>query len=61
MFAALAHNPSLIEPMRAVYAELYQRLAEDGLPPGVGEAVAAAADGLWLNWVLGLAASIRRG
>lgn len=55
-FAALAQNPSLIEPMRAVYSELHQRIAEDGLPPGVGEAVTAAIDGLWLYWVLGLVA-----
>jgi AcrR family transcriptional regulator len=54
-FAALAHNPSLIEPMRAVYADLYRRVAEDdGLPAGVGDAVVAAIDGLWLYWVLGL-------
>lgn len=54
VFAALAHKPALIEPMRAVYSDLYKRLEEDDLPPGVGEAVMAAADGLWLNWVLGL-------
>ncbi|MBC7773502.1 MAG: TetR/AcrR family transcriptional regulator [Pyrinomonadaceae bacterium] len=54
VFAALAQNPTLIEPMRAVYTELHQRIADDGLPPGVGEAVAAAIDGLWLDWVLGL-------
>jgi AcrR family transcriptional regulator len=54
-FAALAQNPALIEPMRAAYAELHRRVAEEGLPPGVGEAVAAAIDGLWLYWVLGLA------
>jgi AcrR family transcriptional regulator len=54
VFAALAHKPALIEPMRAVYSELYRRLEEDGLPPGVGEAVVAASDGLWLNSVLGL-------
>ncbi len=54
-FAALAQNPSLIEPMRAVYCDLHQRVAADQLPPGVGEAVAAAIDGLWLYWVLGLA------
>jgi hypothetical protein len=54
-FAALAQNPSLIEPMRAVYSDLHRRVAEDGLPPGVGEAVAAAIEGLWLYWVLGLA------
>jgi AcrR family transcriptional regulator len=54
-FAALAHNPSLIQPMRAVYADLYRRVAEDdGLPAGVGDAVVAAIDGLWLYWVLGL-------
>lgn len=54
-FAALAQNPALIEPMRTVYAELHHRIADDGLPPGVGETVAAAIDGLWLYWVLGLA------
>lgn len=54
-FAALAQNPSLIAPMREVYRDLQQRVANDGLPPGVGEAIAAAIDGLWLYWVLGLA------
>ena len=55
VFAALAQNPSLIQPMRAAYNELHRRIAQDGLPPGVSEAVLAALDGLWLNWVLGLA------
>jgi AcrR family transcriptional regulator len=54
-FAALAQNPRLIEPMRAVYRELRQRLTEDSLAPGVGETVLVAMDGLWLNRVLGLA------
>jgi AcrR family transcriptional regulator len=54
-FAALAQNPSLIEPMRSAYSELHERVANDGLPPGVGEAITAALDGLWLYWVLGLA------
>jgi AcrR family transcriptional regulator len=54
VFAALAQNPALIEPMRAVYADLHRRIAKDGLPPGVAEAVAAAIDGLWLDWVLGI-------
>lgn len=53
VFAALAQNPSLIQPMREVYADLHRLIAEDGLPPGVGETVAAALDGLWLDWVLG--------
>src|SRR5688500_11748445 len=42
IFAALAQNPLLIEPMREVYSELQSRVADDGLPPGMGEAVAAA-------------------
>lgn len=54
VFAALAQNPSLIEPMRAVYGDLHRRIDEDGLPVGVGDVVATAADGLWLDWVLGL-------
>jgi AcrR family transcriptional regulator len=55
VFAALAQNPSLIEPMRVVYRDLRRHITEDGLPPGVGETVAVAIDGLWLDWVLGLA------
>jgi AcrR family transcriptional regulator len=55
VFTALAQNPSLIAPMRAVHDDLHRRIADDGLPPGVGETVAATIDGLWLNWVLGLA------
>lgn len=54
VFAALAQNPALIQPMRAVYHDLHQRIADDDLPPGVGEVVVAATDGLWLDWVLGL-------
>lgn len=54
VFAALAQNPRLIEPMRVVYADLHRRIAADDLPPGVGEAVVMTMDGLWLNWVLGL-------
>jgi AcrR family transcriptional regulator len=55
VFAALVQNPRLIEPMRKVYAEMQGKLMEDGLEPGVGEAVIAAMDGLWLYRVLGLA------
>ncbi len=60
VFAALAQNPDLIQPMRAAYAELQKRLADDGLAPGVAETVAAAMDGLWLYRVLGLTRVDRR-
>lgn len=54
VFAALAQNPQLIKPMRDVYSDLHKKILQDGLAPGVSEAVVAAIDGLWLNWVLGL-------
>lgn len=54
VFAALAQNPSLIEPMRGAYADLHERLLDDGLPSGIADAVVTAIDGLWLYWVLGL-------
>lgn len=55
VFAALAENPSLIEPMREAYSDLHQLIAKDHLPSGVGELIVSAIDGLWLYWVLGLA------
>ena len=54
VFAALAQNPSLVEPMRETYAELYSYLEADGLPDGVAETIATAIDGLWFYWVLRL-------
>lgn len=54
LFAALAYDPKLIAPMRKVYRELHQHLANDDLPPGVAVTVIAAIDGMWLWWVLGL-------
>jgi AcrR family transcriptional regulator len=53
-FSALAHNPQLLAPMREAYADLHRRVAADDLPAGVGDAVVAAIDGMWLYWVLGL-------
>jgi AcrR family transcriptional regulator len=54
-FAALAQDPRLIAPIRAVYVELRRRMERDGLPEGVGEVILLTMDGLWLNRVLGLA------
>lgn len=54
VFAALAVNPSLIEPMRSAYSDLHKLIVDDGLPEGVADAVITAIDGLWLYWVLGL-------
>lgn len=54
IFAALAQNPDLVGPMRAVYEELYGYIEKDGLPASVAEAVMAAVDGLWFYWLMRL-------
>ncbi|QQE12424.1 TetR/AcrR family transcriptional regulator [Planctomycetota bacterium] len=53
IFAALAHEPKLLKPMRDAYDELFELLKKDNLPPGVSETVLAALDGIWFRWVLG--------
>lgn len=52
VLAALTQNPSLVLSMRETYADIYSRLENDGLPPGTGEAVGAAIDGIWLSWAM---------
>jgi len=54
IFAALAQNSELVQPMRDVYEELYGRIRNDGLPEHVAEIVMAAIDGLWFYWVMRL-------
>jgi len=55
LVAALVHDPRRVEPLRDVHREITERLAEDGLPPGAGEAVKMAMDGIWFGWIFGLA------
>lgn len=52
VLAALAQNPSLVQSMRETYSDIYTRLENDGLPPGTGEAIGAAIDGIWLSWAM---------
>lgn len=54
LVAALATNPSLVEPMRRVHQELFNEARDDGLPGGVGEIVLLATNGLWFEWIFGL-------
>lgn len=43
--AAFHHDPALLDPVRSIYADILQGVAQDGLPPGHGAAIMAAADG----------------
>jgi AcrR family transcriptional regulator len=49
LVAALVHDSKHVEPLREVHRSLAARVAEDGLPPGVGEAVHLAMNGLWFD------------
>jgi hypothetical protein len=40
--ATFHHDPALLDPVRAVIADMRRRVAEDGLPPGIGGVVMAA-------------------
>ena len=52
--AAFHHDPVLLDPIRAVIAKMRDAIAADGLPPGHGATIMAAADGLFMARVFGL-------
>ena len=52
--AAFHHDRALLDPVRAIFAEMRRQLAEDGLPPGVGQAILCATDGLFLAHTFGM-------
>lgn len=45
---AFNHDPALLDPIRAVFASIRERIREDGLRPGHGVAIMAACDGLFM-------------
>ena len=54
ILAAAAMDPALLEPLREQESAWGEQLRADGLDPVVGLIVRLAADGLWLNGILGL-------
>ena len=54
LLATMVQDPELLDPMRRLYGETFQRLREDGLPPGRAEVIGAALDGLWFGSMFGL-------
>jgi AcrR family transcriptional regulator len=46
--AAFHHDPVLLDPVRQVIARMRQDIAADGLPPGHGDAINAAGDGMFM-------------
>jgi AcrR family transcriptional regulator len=46
--AVFHHDPALLDPVRAVIARMRADIAADGLPPGHGDAIYAAGDGMFM-------------
>ena len=46
--AAFHHDPALLDPIRQVIARMRADIAADGLPPGHGDAITAAGDGMFM-------------
>jgi len=49
IFAAIANDLALLEPIRAAYRRWQERAVTDGVDPVVATIVRIAADGLWLG------------
>ncbi|GGG21061.1 TetR family transcriptional regulator [Caldovatus sediminis] len=52
--AVFHHDPGMLDPVRAVVAEIKRAVAADGLPEGHGHAIMAACDGLFFYRIFGL-------
>ena len=46
--AAFHHDPALLDPIRDVIGRMRADIAADGLPPGHGDAINAAGDGMFM-------------
>jgi AcrR family transcriptional regulator len=46
--AAFHHDPALLDPIRQVVARMRADIAADGLPPGHGDVINAAGDGMFM-------------
>ena len=55
LLAAVANNPSLLEPLRARYASWQTRTENDGVPAARATIIRLALDGLWFADLLDLA------
>lgn len=52
--AAFHHDRALLDPVRAVFERMRMAITMDGLPPGAGQAIMCATDGLFMSHMFGL-------
>lgn len=55
LLAAVANDPTLLEPVRESFAAWQERIENDGIDPALATLVRLAADGLWMADLFGLA------
>ena len=55
ILTASAENPELLEPMRAVFRDSYQRISAECTDPDLGLLLWSAADGILFHHILGIA------
>ncbi len=55
ILTASAENPELLEPMRAVFRDSYQRIIAECTDPDLGMILWSAADGILFHHILGIA------
>jgi AcrR family transcriptional regulator len=55
LVAAVATNPSLLEPLRAQYRKWQEQVESDGIDPALATVIRLAADGLWFAELFDLA------
>jgi hypothetical protein len=56
LLAAVVHDPSLLDPLRALYDRSYARLLDDGIEPVDALLCQLAGDAVWKNAIFGLPA-----
>ncbi|GAB1541462.1 TetR/AcrR family transcriptional regulator [Scytonema sp. NUACC21] len=56
LLAAIAVNPNLLQPVRADFDQIQQKIEESGADPVVATIIRLAVDGLWMADMFGLAA-----
>jgi AcrR family transcriptional regulator len=55
LFAAIAHEPDLMQPLQARFFEMQRKIAAAAVSPEVGTLIRLALDGLWISDLFGFA------
>jgi AcrR family transcriptional regulator len=51
VLTAIVQDPTLVQPIRDLYADFARMIEDDGLPPGHADIVVAVVDAMWMYWI----------